>query len=91
MSSTQGFHAVMNLLLVPMWVLSGAFFPVEGASSWLQAVVALNPMHYMYALFRATLMGGTSAGDPALLLSAGVTGSMLLLLTGVSFKMAQRS
>ena len=26
-SSTAGFHAVMNLFLLPMWALSGAFFP----------------------------------------------------------------
>ena len=91
MSSTQGFHAVMNLLLVPMWVLSGAFFPADGASSWLQAIIALNPMHYMYTLFRATLFGTSSAGDPGIMLSALVTGMMLVLLTGVSMKMAERS
>ena len=28
--STQGFHAVMNLVLVPLWLLSGAFFPLTG-------------------------------------------------------------
>lgn len=28
MESTQGFHAVMNLILMPLWLLSGAFFPV---------------------------------------------------------------
>ncbi|HYN22248.1 MAG TPA: ABC transporter permease, partial [Thermoanaerobaculia bacterium] len=33
--SVQGFHAVMNLLLVPMWLLSGAFFPPSGAPVWL--------------------------------------------------------
>jgi ABC-2 type transport system permease protein len=27
MRSTQGFHAIMNLLLMPLWLLSGAFFP----------------------------------------------------------------
>lgn len=30
MDSTQGFHAVMNLFLIPMWLLSGAFFPASG-------------------------------------------------------------
>src|SRR5688500_2116232 len=31
MTSTQGFHAVMNLFLMPMWFLSGALFPPTGA------------------------------------------------------------
>ena len=30
LDSTQGFHAIMNLLLVPMWMLSGALFPASG-------------------------------------------------------------
>ena len=25
--STQGFHAIMNLVLMPLWLLSGGFFP----------------------------------------------------------------
>src|SRR5215467_5446437 len=28
MESTAGFHAIMNLLLVPMWMISGAPFPM---------------------------------------------------------------
>src|ERR1051325_1565724 len=31
MDSTQGFHAIMNLFLIPMWLLSGALFPASGA------------------------------------------------------------
>ena len=34
MESTQGFHAIMNLLLIPIWLLSGAFFP-EYRCTWL--------------------------------------------------------
>ncbi len=53
MQSTQGFHAIMNLLLMPMWVLSGALFPVEGASDWLALLMRLNPMYYVTSLFHA--------------------------------------
>ena len=62
MESTQGFHAVMNLLLMPMWLLSGAFFPAAGAPRWLAAVMAINPMTYgMSALRRALGSAGASA------------------------------
>ena len=44
MDSTQGFHAVMNLLLMPKWLLSGAFLPASGAPSWLRAVMQANPL-----------------------------------------------
>lgn len=42
--SVQGFHGVMNLVLFPMWLLSGALFPLEGASGWLRTVMMLNPV-----------------------------------------------
>ncbi|MCY3778625.1 MAG: ABC transporter permease, partial [Candidatus Aminicenantes bacterium] len=44
--SIQGFHAVMNLMLVPMWILSGALFPFSGASSWIQYLMRINPLSY---------------------------------------------
>lgn len=55
--STQGFHGVMNLLLVPMWLLSGAFFPLAGAPAWLQWIMRLNPMTFGVAALRRALYG----------------------------------
>ncbi|WP_235935111.1 ABC transporter permease [Candidatus Laterigemmans baculatus] len=62
MDSTQGFHAVMMLGLMPMWLLSGAFFPIPAlgpeatigqvALSW---VMRLNPLSYTLAEMRRLL------------------------------------
>ena len=57
MNSTQGFHAVMNLLLIPMWMLSGALFPTSGASEWVATIMRLNPLSYGVAAIRASLYG----------------------------------
>lgn len=46
MDSTQAFHAVINLILIPLWLLSGALFPASGASGWLRLVMILNPLTY---------------------------------------------
>ena len=46
METTRGFHAVMNLFLLPLWCLSGAMFPVEGASSGLRWLMVANPVTY---------------------------------------------
>ena len=46
MSSTQGFHAIMNLFLMPMWFLSGALFPADGAWVGLKWAIRLNPLSY---------------------------------------------
>src|SRR3989449_8009248 len=32
MDSSQAFHAIINLFLIPLWLLSGALFPLAGAS-----------------------------------------------------------
>jgi len=55
MSSTQGFHAVMMLVLMPMWLLSGAFFPLAGGPAWLSWIMRANPLTYGVALFRHAL------------------------------------
>lgn len=58
LDSTQGFHAIMNLILVPMWLLSGAFFPASGAAAWVRGVMALNPLSYGVAALRDALYDG---------------------------------
>lgn len=55
MSSTAGFHAVMNLVLMPMWFLSGAVFPAATAPSWLQFVMLINPLTYGHQLLASAL------------------------------------
>ncbi len=60
MDSTAGFHAVMNLVLMPMWFLSGAMFPMEKAPAWLSWVVWVNPMSYGQSALQQVMHGGAS-------------------------------
>lgn len=46
MDSPQAFHAIVNLLLIPLWMLSGSLFPAAGASPWLHLLMRLNPLTY---------------------------------------------
>ncbi|MDP3920057.1 MAG: ABC transporter permease [Candidatus Omnitrophota bacterium] len=62
--SIQGFHAVMNLLLIPLWLLSGALFPPEGSPAWIQIVMKLNPLRYGLAALRTSLYDETAAAPP---------------------------
>ncbi len=65
MESTQGFHAIMNLILMPIWLLSGAFFPAAGAATWLGWIMGLNPLTYgMAALRRCLYLGAPAAVGP---------------------------
>jgi len=46
MDSSQAFHAIINLFLIPLWMLSGALFPMHGASGWLKWLMNANPLKY---------------------------------------------
>jgi len=66
MNSTQGFHAVMNLVLMPMWFLSGAIFPLSGTPTWLEWVMRLNPLTYGTVALRRVLYGDLPQAGPSL-------------------------
>lgn len=55
MTSTQGFHAIMNLFLIPLWFLSGALFPASSAVGFLGWIMRLNPLSYGLDGIRTTL------------------------------------
>jgi len=57
LQSIQGFHAIMNLFLIPLWFMSGALFPPEGAPTWIQVVMKCNPLTYGMALLRRAMFG----------------------------------
>jgi len=63
MESTQGFHAIMNVFLIPLWLMSGALFPATNPHSWIFWAVHLNPVTYGVAAVRRALY----AGDPGVL------------------------
>ncbi|MFO1021464.1 MAG: ABC transporter permease [Planctomycetales bacterium] len=54
LDSTQGFHAVMSVFLMPLWLLSGAFFP-PAEQGWLMWIMRLNPLSYGVAGLRRIL------------------------------------
>lgn len=55
MDSTAGYHGIMMLFLMPMLLLSGAFFPMQD-SHWLLAWVRhVNPMTYGVGALRHAL------------------------------------
>jgi len=51
------FHAVMNLLFMPLWLLSDAFFPVRGAAEPLATIIRWNPLSWCGTVVREALIG----------------------------------
>jgi daunorubicin resistance ABC transporter membrane protein len=58
LDSTQGYHVVMSLFLLPMWILSGAVFPPARGPAFMAALMKVNPMSYATAAVRRALYGG---------------------------------
>src|SRR5215472_4772725 len=58
MDSSQAFHAIVNLFLIPLWLVSGALFPLDGASGWIRAIMHLNPLTYGVSALRWLLYPG---------------------------------
>jgi ABC-2 type transport system permease protein len=93
MDSTQGFHAIMNLFLIPMWLLCGAVFPASGAPGWLRVVMGLNPLTYGMSAVRWSIYGrevASTMGIPGFGLSVGVTVAFAALLFATAISMTKR-
>ena len=78
LDSTQGFHAIMSLLLMPMWLLSGAFFPIPAVDA--QATWGETIMHY---LMRCNPTSYAVAGLRRLLFDARIIDQMLTTEQGL--------
>lgn len=93
MQSTQGFHAIMSVFLMPMWLLSGAFFPGSGAG-WLAWIIRLNPLTYGVAGLRRLLYPQTSqaafAGLPSLATCVTVTAVFALTCVVIATAMTRQ-
>ena len=84
MESTAGFHAIMNLLLLPMWMVSGALFPLAEAQGWVKWIMWANPLTYSISLLNHTLaVPNVTPGATESLVVTVAFGIGLLLVCGV--------
>ena len=89
MDSTQAFHAIINLFLIPLWLLSGALFPLSGASGWLRLIMRINPLTYGVEALR-DLLYPSSQGEFSLAASMSTLVLFSLFMFGLAFLMANR-
>lgn len=55
--SMEGFNLIMSFVVLPMFLLSGALFPVSGLPTLLQAAVYLDPLTYGVDALRQIILG----------------------------------
>jgi ABC-2 type transport system permease protein len=94
MQSTQGFHAIMMVFLLPMWLLSGAFAPA--GNNWISWIIRFNPLTYATALLRYLLYWGADStaqdaawrGLPGVGLSIAVTLGFVIVTFALAWRVA---
>src|SRR5262249_40421104 len=89
MDSTSAFHAIINLFLIPLWLLSGALFPLSGASGWLKIVMRINPLTYGVEALRVLLYPDVPT-DISFAASMSTVVLFSLLMFGLAFVVANR-
>jgi ABC-2 type transport system permease protein len=90
MDSTGGFHAVINLFLIPLWLLSGSMFPLSGASVWIRAIMRMNPLTYGTDALRMLLYPGELATNLPLGTNVLVLALFAMVMFGLCFLVANR-
>lgn len=66
MASMQSFQMVMNFLVMPLYFLSGAMFPLASAPSWMKALMTVDPLTYSVDGLRNILFSHTAMTRGAL-------------------------
>ncbi|MFN2463787.1 MAG: ABC transporter permease [Candidatus Dormibacteria bacterium] len=59
MRSMQGFQGVMNFLMMPLFFLSGALFPLAGLPAWMTVLTRLDPLAYGVDPIRKVILGAS--------------------------------
>jgi ABC-2 type transport system permease protein len=90
MDSTQAFHAIINMFLIPLWLLSGALFPLSGASFWVRVLMRINPLTYGTEALRALLFPATASPEFPLASSLTILAVLTVVMFGIAFAIANR-
>lgn len=80
MEDFQGFQLIMNFLIMPLFFLSGALFPVSGMPKALAAVATFNPLSYGVDLIRGLLANASHFGYTMDLFVLGGLTAVLLVI-----------
>lgn len=62
MEDMQAFPLIMNFIMMPLFFLSGALFPLHGLPQVIETIARLDPLSYGVDGLRQTLMGAVHFG-----------------------------
>ena len=84
----QAFMALTQMVVLPLFFLSGALYPLNGLPSWLTVLTRIDPLTYIVDPMRQAVFDHLAVNPQALnLLSPGVTWAGWLVPLGLSLAM----
>jgi len=86
LSDMQGFQLIMNFIIMPLFFLSGALFPITTSPKVLQTIAMFNPLSYGIDGIRGTLTGTAHYGIILDLIVLSATTFAILILGSVLFE-----
>lgn len=88
MATMEGFQVVLNFLVLPLWLLSGAFFPLRGLPLWMAALARIDPLTYAVDAFRGMVYAGTPLARILVIHPYRLNLAVILLFLAVMFSAA---
>ena len=85
----QGFQLIMNFLVMPLFFLSGAIFPMQDLPKFLTVIVRANPLSYGVDGLRGALVNGYHFGLGVDLIVLTLVSAGLLALGSYLFSKVQ--
>jgi ABC-2 type transport system permease protein len=85
----QGFQAINQFIVFPLYFLSGALYPLNNVPSWLRVIAEINPMSYAVDAMRDMLIGQTHFGFTKDFVVLAITMLAMMMFGAYRFKHIQ--
>lgn len=89
LSDMQGFQLIMNFLVMPIFFLSSAFFPLSGLPKFIDIITRIDPLTYGVDGLRSALIGSSNFGITTDFFILSLITVILLVLGSYSFEKIQ--
>jgi ABC-2 type transport system permease protein len=83
--NVEGFQVIINFLVMPLFFLSGALFPLGNAPLWMKVVAAVDPLRYGVDGMRGALIGVSSFPVYVDLLAVLATAIVFVIIADAAF------
>lgn len=85
--SMEGFQVVTQFLMMPMFMLSGAVFPLRNLPPWMDALVKINPVTYGVDPLRQIALSETLSGEAVATFALHPVGTDIVVVVAVGLAM----